>query len=581
MHPAKEGLREFCPRRLLKTILQNALPITDARYRRACGTWKSYLMLCALISVVLLPALVATAQQQVANHAAPDHALEQRRALHIVQQDVAIAEVLQGLRKDALRGLIVFRNVRVIDPVAESASAAKTVIVSDDRIAWIGDRANEPGMRETAKEVDGSGLYIAPGLADMHVHTSSSAAWLLDIANGVTTVREMAGFPWMLEARDKIKSGLMLAPWLAVAGPLINNFGLEGYAVVVKDPLDGRRSVRQQAACGYDFIKVWNIVPEPIFDAVADQARLEGMDLIGHVPQGISVQHAVQMGMRTMEHLKGFINDATLKRGETDYSSLAGKDVWNTPTLYAGRDAARGQEAQTYLNSSEMQYVPRRRIDRWNQLVTKPDEPVDQLRRNARTIMKDIVRELHATHAHFLAGTDSDDYPFQVAGFGLLDELRLLQDAGLSAAEAFRAATTEAASAMREPEEFGRIRNGMRADFVLLDSNPLNDLSAFRRNRGVMVHGFWLSRDRLEPALEKLAHTYAERDEDTLFSQNAARSTLEAAESLVNTGFVLDSQELMELVRYLREAGYGAEANRLETIASIPKNGPCAEPRPE
>jgi hypothetical protein len=75
-----------------------------------------------------------------------------------------------------------------------------------------------------------------------------------------------------------------------------------------------RRAVRQQAACGYDFIKVWNVLSRQIFDSVAKQARTEGIDLVGHVPQGIPVRHAVESGIRTMEHLKGFINDATLKQ---------------------------------------------------------------------------------------------------------------------------------------------------------------------------------------------------------------------------------------------------------------------------
>jgi aryl carrier-like protein len=533
------------------------------------------------LPVLLSSLLIAGTQQKTPTENVPtSHDSQGQMALHIVQQDVAIAEVLQGLRKDAPHGVLAFRNVRVVDPITERASGAQTVVVSDDRIVWIGDHAKEPGMAQLAKEIDGTGFYISPGLADMHVHSSSAAAWLLDLSNGVTTVREMAGFPWMLDAREKIKAGLMLGPTLAVAGPLINNFPLEGYAVVIKDPLDGRRSVRQQAACGYDFIKVWNVVPEPIFDAVAEQSRLEGMDLIGHVPQGISIPHAVQLGMRTMEHLKGFINDRTLQRGETDYSSLAGKDVWNTPTLYAGRAAARGQEARSYLNSSEMQYVPLRKREQWEELLTKPEEPVDKLRNDARLIMKEIVGELNAVHAHFLAGTDSDKYPFQVAGFALVDELYLLHDAGLSGGETIRSATTEAALAMREPDEFGQIRTGMRADFVLLDTDPLVDLSAFRRNRGVMAHGFWLARKELDVVLAKLARIYAEHDEDTAYSENAIRSTLERVESLNRLGVILDSSELMALVGQLRKDGYTADADRFEALANVPKGGPCAEPRP-
>jgi len=390
----------------------------------------------------------------------------------------------------------------------------------------------------------------------------------------------MAGVPWMLDAREKIKSGLMLAPSLAVAGPLINSFGLEGYAVVVRDPLDARRSVRQQAACGYDFIKTWNVLPEPIFNAVAEQARLEGMDLVGHVPQGITVPHAIAMGMRTMEHLKGFIDDRTLQLGETDYVSAAAENVWNTPTLYAGRSSARGAEARAYLHSEEMRYVPIRRRAAWEQLLEKPEGRVDRLRSDARVIMKDIVRQLYAVHAHFLAGTDSDGYPFQVSGFALLDELNLLHDAGLSRGEVLRSATTEAARAMREPEEFGQIRAGFRADLIVLNTNPIEHLAAFRRNRGVMVHGFWLDRSKLDQALSRLAEVSQERDEDVELSESVIRSTIQRVQRLSNSGFVLSSPKLMTLAGEIRKAGNSGEADELERLANIPAVGPCGEARP-
>jgi hypothetical protein len=195
---------------------------------------------------------------------------------------------------------------------------------------------------------------------------AAADGWLLDLAAGVTSVRDMAGFPWMLAARDMINSRRMLAPAYSVAGPLINGFGMEGYSVVPANSADARRIVRQEAACGYDFIKVHNIVPGPIFDAVNEQAKALGMDVVGHVPHHVTVRRAVEAGMRTMEHLKGFIDDATLKAGETDFAAAVGKEVWNTPTLYAGRGYAHGDEARKLLRAPEMRYTPLRKREKWS-----------------------------------------------------------------------------------------------------------------------------------------------------------------------------------------------------------------------
>ena len=163
-----------------------------------------------------------------------------------------------------------FKDVRIVDPVAGAVVPSRSIVVEDGRIVRVGDaRDGSPETSDTTI-IDGHGRYLSPGLTDTHVHSSSAASWLLDLSNGITGVRDMAGFPWMLKARENVSAGRMLAPSLAVAGPLINAFPVEGYAVVIMSPLEARRTVRQQAACGYDFIKVCNVLSLPVFDAVAE-----------------------------------------------------------------------------------------------------------------------------------------------------------------------------------------------------------------------------------------------------------------------------------------------------------------------
>jgi len=414
----------------------------------------------------------------------------------------------------------------------------------------------------------------------MHIHSGRTDGRLLALANGVTSVRDMDGFPWMLRLREEIARGRALGPTYYVAGTIINAAPMDGYAVVPHSLSEGRRIVRDQAACGYDFIKIHNVVPKGLFDAVADEARRAGLDLVGHVPHDVPVRYAVSGGMRTMEHVKGFLDDGTLTPGDTDYSSVDGAAVWNTPTLAVTRSNLRGAEARAVLASPEAAYVPASVRAWWAALAEEPLTDLVQTRQNAGPIMADITRKLAGRHARFLAGTDTGGYPFMIMGFTLVEEVQRLQDAGLTPAEALAAATVEPAAAMRREREFGRIARGMRADVVLLDANPLKGAAALKANRGVMVRGLWLSRESLDRALGRLAALYAVSDDSVPFSAAAVSATIDDLESQARAGAVFDADRLTDAAARLRQSGAEAAAARLEALAALPTSGPCAAERP-
>ncbi len=528
-------------------------------------------------------ALACLALMAAPAHAAPSTpASADQIAFHRLQQDAVIAQALATLKAAAPKRRVLFRDVNLVDAASGQAVPHQSVLVGGRTIFWVGPAGSEPKDIKDLTVIDGAGRYLAPGLTDMHVHTNNHGDWLLDLAAGVTTVRDMAGFPWMLKARDAVSGDRMLAPTTYVAGPLINGFPLEGYAIVPRDALDARRMVRQEAACGYDFIKVHNVVPLPIFDAVAEEARALDMDLVGHVPHDISVRHAVTAGMRTMEHVKGFLNDATLTLGDTDYAAAVdGPQVWNTPTLEAGLAPYRGAEGRAALEKPEMRYVPLRKRQAWTSDLDQPDDRATTAFRQSRAIQFQIVAKLHAEHARFLAGTDSANYPFQVRGFALLDELSMLQAAGLTPVEALQAATTEPPKAMRAPGAFGEIKAGERADLVLLESDPTRDTAAYRHSLGVMAHGWWLPRTELDKALDVLAASYAEDDRATVADRAQGEALLARLSALAAAGDVFNAKEIESGASALRAAGQADLADRLGALAYAPTVGPCAEVRPE
>jgi hypothetical protein len=496
-------------------------------------------------------------------------------AVQRIDQDARLAVVLDRLKAAGRTGPVIFHGVAVIDPLQGRATPNQSVVVRDRKIDWIGPAEQTPAV-EDALVIDGRGKYLSPGLADMHVHTQGLGEHILRIAAGVTTVREMDGFPWLLHLRDAVERDQTIGATMYVAGTIIADRPLDGYAVVVATPQQARDAVRAQRACGYSFVKVHNSLALPLFDAVAQEAARQGLDLVGHVPHDISLRHAIQSGrMRTLEHLKGFLIDQTLLPSAEDFGqALAGAEVWLTPTLYTRLDFAHGNDAAKLSLDPRMRFTPRAAREAWQAGATAPASNRVQLGTRFDETQRVVMRRLLMLHPRWLAGTDTAGYAFNIAGFALHDELRLMLAAGVPLADALRAATTNAAAAMRLTN-FGRIAPGMRADVLLLAANPLEDLGAFDENDGVMARGRWFDRAALDSALAALSRIY---DEATPigFDEAYARRVAGGAEGAVATGHVLEARALASAAAALHNDGFAEAARRLERLVVAPPSGPCA-----
>jgi imidazolonepropionase-like amidohydrolase len=487
-------------------------------------------------------------------------------AYQALREEVAVADILAGLATGARPEIILFRNVQVVDPGARTVTPHQSVALYRGRFNWIGDTGMLPALPPGTVVHDGHDAYMVPGLVDMHTHSHSLSAWLLDLAHGVTATRDMDGAPWLVATRDAIDQGAMLGPTLYLAGPIVNMDAMGGFAVVPRDALGARRLVRQQAICGYDFIKVHNALPQPILDAVADEARRLGMDLVGHVPHGVAVRHAAERGMRTMEHLKGFLDDATLSAGDMDFAAGAGPDLWQTPTLNAWRAYDPKDTLAGFLATPAAGLVPARTRDAWRAWLTAPEDELYRRNVAARPILAGIMTHLIGVQARFLAGTDGDYYPFQVMGWGLLDEVARLDAAGLGPAGAIDAATAQPAAAMRASDDFGRIARGLRGDFVLLSQNPLTSSAALRGRQGVMLHGLWLDQPTLDRALDALRRVYASGAAG--IDAGGARAAADRARVLAAQGYVFDPQVLSGAAAAFHRRGLDDAARILDVLVA-------------
>lgn len=425
-------------------------------------------------------------------------------------------------------------NVQTI-PMAsgdpDAVRAGRTVLVRDGRIRSI-TPADATSLPPTTVEVDGEGRYLVPGFSDMHVHlewSGNPADLLAYLLQGVTTVRHTDGRPRELRWRDSVAAGNLLGPTIHMAGPIINGEERGSYEVtaVATSPAEGRSAVAAQDSQGYDFVKVYDELQPDVFRAVVEEARSRGLQVSGHVPDRVGLREALEAGLSSVEHLNGYgaavtvADDASAAdewpehhvAGRLDSTRLRQAVHWTrqsgtavVPTLSVYQRHMPPEEMRRALRSAAMAWVPGYMLEAWGYMyystAFKSAEAFAAQRR-ASDNRRAVVRALHEAGVPILAGTDAPIL-LVVPGLALHRELELLVEAGLSPAEALRAATSAAAEFLGEEGEFGVIAEGARADFLLLEDNPLENVSATQSIQAVVVRGRWIGTRELEAMRDSL-----------------------------------------------------------------------------
>lgn len=479
-------------------------------------------------------------------------------------------QLMQRLSEESKPEDIAFVGVEVVPMTAASSVLHdQTVVVRNGRIDAIGPRT-KTRVPSGVQRIDAKGKFLFPGLTDAHVHTlQTHADYLLDLLHGVTTVREMDGYPWLLKVRAAARANRLLAPTPYATGTILNGAPMGWYAIVVKTPEQARQIVREQKAAGYDYIKVHNFMPLPLYDAIAETAREEHIRLVGHIPHQVSVKHAIEAGQYTFEHLKGFYLDTTLTMSPEDWlDEIKGADVWIAPTLTNRRGGSSVEETKAFIATPEAQLVSARARAGWPDEVTGHDaESV----RKIWVLSQNIFRQLLPVTDRFIAGTDSGGgYPNSIRGFALHDELETMESLGMPVAEVLRTATTNAAIALGDASSFGSIEVGMRADLVLLDKNPLLTTRNLRDPRGVMVRGIWLDHAKLGRIRQSIVSIYAKLGADkTLDHPSPAQidSLVAGMKALGGKGWIFNEHRIEELAGMLRAVKREADADAMTTLS--------------
>jgi len=427
--------------------------------------------------------------------------------------------------RSALADSTAFVNVNVIPMTGDEVLPAQTVVVDNGIIVTVG-AVVDTAVPDSAYIIDGTDRYLIPGLAEMHGHVPGGSSANLErilalyVANGVTTVRGMLGQPSHLAMRAQLASGELLGPRLITSGPSLNGSS-------VASPDAGVAMVREQHAAGYDFLKIHPGLSREEFDAIAATANEVGIPFAGHVPEDVGLERTLAAGIATIDHLDGYMQ-ALLKPNEDVSGGLSGffgvfladmvdesmigaiaratadAGVWNVPTESLFEHVTSPDISPDVLaDRDEMKYMPPDNVAEWHRaksdlLADTSYVPSTAVR--AIEIRQQLILALHEAGAGLLLGSDSPQI-FNVPGFALHHELDFIVQAGLTPLEALKTGTINAARFFELDDLFGSVREGLQADLVLLDADPLSAIGNTTRIHGVMLKGRWLSRTDLDDLL--------------------------------------------------------------------------------
>jgi imidazolonepropionase-like amidohydrolase len=370
--------------------------------------------------------------------------------------------------------LLSITHVTVIDMTGAPPRRDLNVIVDGARIVSLGPPAATP-VPGGAREIDGRGKFLIPGLWDMHVHTelpgvaTARALVPLFIANGVTGVRDMGGTWDTIQAyRRDIARGTLIGPRIVASGPYLdyNDPSVAHFRVRTAD--EARRAVDSLAAMGVDFVKIHSRLPrEALFEALRT-AKARKLAAGGHVSSTATIEEASDSGQRSLEHLLGFANTCTpaesisfarmhpllrsvfgacTSRDLTpSYRRLARNGTWVTPTLTPAWEFALLPERRLAADSLA-HYVPQSLRTFWDTALGLPRDLSIEASSLGRAIFAKrvtLVGTLDAAGVPLLAGTDA---PLRnsISGFGIHEELAYFVQAGLTPMRALRTATYEPA----------------------------------------------------------------------------------------------------------------------------------------
>ncbi len=412
-------------------------------------------------------------------------------------------------------------NVNLVTMVDEQILADRQLLIRNGIIERI--EAAGVAVSDEYRRIDVEGAYLMPGLFDMHVHAMDRKNLVLSLAYGVTSVRNMSGYPMHLRWRQELAEGQWLGSNLFSATPTMNgkkNANPLGQKIVT-EPDKARELVRRYHSQGWDFIKAYARLDVPVYEAIIDEADKLEFPVAGHVPYPVvETDYRLAKPMMTLEHTEDIFQGPLEHQYNDDAVKAIARQLKEmnatvTPTLMIfdhltrlahGKQAFLDKLPLDYLNPMMKRFVDATAGARW----LGASEQLQASLEKRNSYFQYITLVLHETGVNLVLGTDWGAI-YAIPGSSTHDEIALLQEAGLPAEAILKMATINAARVLRVEDRLGSITEGKTADLILVAHNPMTDPKYLRQPLAVVKDGQWLGKndlDRLKETASKPSSTY-------------------------------------------------------------------------
>ncbi|MEO6287785.1 MAG: amidohydrolase family protein [Dyadobacter sp.] len=422
---------------------------------------------------------------------------------------------------------IVFTSVNVIPMDRETVLKDQTVVVKSGRITALGE-SSKVKYGKNALIVNAKGKYLTPGWSEMHAHVPAvddlgpmKEVLMLYLANGITTIRGMLGNAKHLELRDKVRKGVILGPNFYTTGPAFSG-------QTVKTAARGIELVQEEKAAGYDYLKLLPGLTKETFPGIAKTSKELGIGMVGHVSFSVGVWAAIDAGYSSIDHLDGFVEAITpgidtLAEQETGlfgtwiaYSvdttripalvkALKEKNIRVVPTQAIAERWLSPLPASTYEKDPDLKYMKPEDVKNWMNAKNGYANNAKFSKEHAEAfvnIHRKLILACQKGGVQLMLGCDAPQV-LNVPGFATHHELKYLTLAGLTPFEALQTGTVNVADYLKKVDS-GVIKTGNVSDLVLLNGNPLEDISQTKNIEGVMIGSKWLPKSYLQAELKKL-----------------------------------------------------------------------------
>ena len=399
--------------------------------------------------------------------------------------------------------LLIIQNVNVIPLQVNTVFTQKDIILKNGQIIQIRDHLEKDTVEYSLGEINGMDKYLIPSYCDAHIHLPEKenleVFFLMNILNGVTTLRSMRGEEWHTEI-DKTSE---FTPRLFLSTPPITS----------KESIPPEKAkllIANYKKAGFDFVKVLSVRDEATFINLSIACKERKMHLAGHWPSKINIDTLCKSDMfLSIEHLDGFFNFKEIEALNSVINKTISAGLYICPTI--GWYFKEQNLFNDLRNREGIEYISKAKLNEWEKDIElyNNETPQAKILENAIKTKRqfdkciDYLGCIYKQGGKLLLSPDASGI-YSVPGFAIHDEMKHYANAGISNFDILKAACFNLSEMAGEQNNWGSIKLGAKSDMLLLNMNPLENIYNANSIEGIIFKGKYYMIDDLKKRLKSL-----------------------------------------------------------------------------